>query len=95
MKESLALMAATPALAGAPSGIAWALSGVAHVFGNEGIQKVTDAIVQARTAAVPWISILAALLPLVFSLFTGGTINLQTIIDAILKLITPTPTPAV
>lgn len=86
-----ALAADTGALHNEPSGIAWALTGVAHHFGNEAVQKTNDAITQARASGVPWSQILAALVPLILSVFTGGKIDMQTIINAILSLIKPTP----
>ncbi len=70
-------------------GTAWILNAIAHHFGNEGVQKVTDAIKKARAANIPWISIFATLLPLILSLFTGGKIDLAAIIAAIMALINP------
>jgi len=70
-------------------GLPWVLNGIAHHFGNEGVQKVSEAIDKARQAGVPWLQIFATLLPLILSLFTGGKIDLQAIIAAILALINP------
>jgi hypothetical protein len=71
------------------AGSQWVLTGIAHHFGNEGVQKVSDAISQARAANVPWVTIFTTLLPLILNLFTGGKIDLNTIIQAILSLIHP------
>jgi hypothetical protein len=60
-----------------------------HHFGNEGSQQVADAVAKAMAANVSWMSILNVIGPMIFGLFTGGTINLQGIIDAILALINP------
>ena len=74
-----------------PTGVSWALTAIAHHFGNAGVAKVNDAIAKARAASVPWAQIFAVLLPLVLSLFSGGSLDLAKIIEAILALIPKTP----
>ena len=74
-------------------GIGWVLNAIAHHFGNDAVQKVSDAISKARAAGIPWITILETLLPLILSIFSGGSVNIAAIIAAILALINP-PTPA-
>lgn len=72
------------------AGIRWVLKGIAHHFGNEGVQKVGDAIDKATAAGISWAQIFAALAPLFLSLFTGGGITLEAIIAAITALIPKT-----
>lgn len=86
-----ALAADTGALNREPAGLPWILNGIAHHLGNRAVGQVNDAIQQVRTAGVPWIQIFSTLLPLVLSLFSGGTIDLAAIITAILALIPKTP----
>jgi hypothetical protein len=75
-------------------GSTWILTAIAHHFGNDGVKKTTDAISKARAAGVPWLKILTTILPLILSLFSGGGISLQAIIDAILALVKqPAPGP--
>lgn len=47
---------------------------------------VADAVSKARAAGVPWMKILAILLPIALSIFTGGAIDIPAIIAAILAL---------
>lgn len=56
-------------------------------FTAEEVAEVDDAIDTARAAGVDWIKIFVAILPLVLSLFTGGTVDIQAIIALILSLI--------
>lgn len=74
-------------------GLGWLMTGITHYFGNEGVIKINDAISRTRGAGVPWLAILQVLLPLIASLLSGGTLNLQVIIDAILALIGQQPKP--
>jgi hypothetical protein len=55
------------------------------VMNNHGVRK---AINRALAAGVPWADILAIILPLIGSIFSGGAIDWQSIIAAILALIT-------
>ncbi len=97
MKEMMSVMAAVeanPGMGGAPTGVTLAIATISKLFGNDAVQKTTDAVVKARAAAVPWATILLALLPVVMSIFVGGKVDIQTIIAAILALIPqPVPTP--
>ncbi len=63
------------------------LKSIAYHYGRGSESQVSDAINKAQTSGVGLISIIAVLLPLVISLFSGQTINLATIIAAILALI--------
>jgi len=63
------------------------LKSVAYQYGRDAETKLTDAIKQAQAAGVSLLTILAVLLPLVLSLFSGQKLDLQTIINAILALI--------
>jgi hypothetical protein len=73
-------------------GFGWLMTWIGHHFGNEGVSKATDAIVQARAAGVSWLAIFEAVVGLLANLVNGKGITIQDIIDAILKLI-PKPTP--
>ncbi len=63
------------------------LKSIAYHYGRGAEDKVTGAVNKAQGAGVSIITILATLLPLVISLFSGQTIDLQAIINAILALI--------
>ena len=63
------------------------LKGISYHFGRGAQGQVEDAIKKTQAAGVPLASILLALLPIVLSLFSGGKIDLQAIINAILALI--------
>lgn len=67
-------------------GTAHLLDEVNEAFGLEAVQKVRHAISDARAAGVPWLKILATVLPLLWTFFAGGGVDLQAIIDAILAL---------
>ncbi len=86
-----ALAADTGAINHEPTGLAFVLTAIAHHFGNAAVGQAHDAVLKARQANVPWLQILGTLLPLVLSLFSGGTIDLAGIIAAILALIPKTP----
>jgi hypothetical protein len=49
--------------------------------------KVTDAVAKARAKAVPWLSILGAIVPLVLSILSGQPIDIAKLIEAILALL--------
>lgn len=56
---------------------------------SQQIADVDAAMKKAMAAGVPWLQILFTLLPFVLQIFTGGTIDIQALIAAILALITP------
>lgn len=98
MKEMMAQMEANPVMAGAPSNVAWALSYIAHTFGNDSVQKITDAISKVRTGDNPpsWMTIFMTIFGFVISSLMSGHLDLAAVIQAILNLMPqPTPTPAV
>lgn len=70
------------------------LQSVAHHYGVDGSTKVGDAVAKVQAAGISLITIIATLLPMILSLFSGQKLDLQSIINAILALITPKPTPA-
>ncbi len=55
--------------------------------GAQAALRVSDAIDQARAGGVPWLKILLTILPLLLPLFSGGTIDIQALIAAILALL--------
>jgi uncharacterized membrane protein YqaE (UPF0057 family) len=63
------------------------LKAVAYQHGRGAERRVSEAVNKAQAAGVSLITIIAVLLPIVLSLFSGGSIDLQTIINAILALI--------
>jgi hypothetical protein len=87
-------MAEMKATAGAPPVMAAIMEGTDAHFGAGSSAPLKAAVDKAVAAGVPWASIITTLLPLVVTFFTGGGINLQAIIAAILALINPTPVPA-
>ena len=48
--------------------------------------ELEDALDGAQKAGVNWLQILMTLLPLILSLFSGGTVDWQAVIAAILEL---------
>jgi len=72
-------------------GLPWVLDAVVHHFGSAASVKVEEAIVKAIQAGMPWPQIFQAVLSLLMTLFGGGTVSLQQIIDAILALIPVKP----
>ena len=63
------------------------LKSIAYQYGRDAETKLSDAVKQAQAAGVGLVTILAVLLPLVLSLFSGQKLDLQTVINAILALI--------
>lgn len=63
------------------------IASIRKFFGDAGASQVGGAIEKARTAGVPWLQILAAILPLLLSLFTGGGIDVAALVAAIMALI--------
>jgi hypothetical protein len=63
------------------------LKSIAYQYGRNAESQVSDAINKAQTSGIGLVTILAVLLPLVISLFSGQKIDLATIIAAILGLI--------
>ena len=63
------------------------LKSVAYQYGRDAETKLSDAVKQAQAQGVGLVTILAVLLPLVLSLFSGQKLDLQTVINAILALI--------
>ena len=63
------------------------LKSIAYQYGRGAENQVSDAVNKVQSAGIGLVTILAALLPLVLSLFSGQKIDLQTIINAILALI--------
>ena len=61
---------------------------VANVLAHPGVAEATA---KATAAGVPWGKILAAILPFVMQIFSGGTVDWTAIIAAILALIQPKP----
>ena len=58
-----------------------------------GHPDVAAAVNAALAAGIPWQQILAVMLPIIINLISGGKVDWQAIITAILALITPTPAP--
>lgn len=63
------------------------LKSIAYHYGRGSESQVSMAMNKAQTSGVGLITIIAVLLPLVMSLFSGQKLDLATIIAAILNLI--------
>jgi len=70
----------------APLKFKWIQSALPNFFKKKDIERLNSAIEQARKSGIDWSVIIGVLLPLIISLFYGGNINIQSIIDAILAL---------
>jgi len=73
------------------SGRSWILLAVEHNLGLDARYQVDAAITQIRNGGIPWAQILSTLLPLILSLFSGGSPGLAALLQALLALLNPTP----
>lgn len=63
------------------------LKSIAYHYGRNAEDKLSGTIKKAQASGIGLVTILAVLLPLVLSLFSGQKLDLETIINAILGLI--------
>ena len=56
-------------------------------FGSDAGSQLADAIDKAKAGGIPWLKILMTILPLLLPLLSGGTIDIQALIAAILALL--------